>query len=703
MNSSATPPPPPPGLGDPTGLRPSHASQVASPSSFDAVQLASFLPSDIASATALLQHYRLELQQQQQNSSATLSSLPFPPSSRSGLQSGCGRDLSAPEEVASEGAGLIDAELEAQILAEIASAACFNNKIDLSLLSFKQRLAFADLLRYKQCQLQQLSQHAGVLLQDIEKHRDGYLDTGRLFVLFPNAKSALCRKANGVGSGRSASGSHIAVPSSHVPWLSAFDSISDGSAPPHTPGGSSSRVGAPGSRSSPSATTAACLAAAAAAAAAEQEHEEEENGILPHVSQPFIRSTTRSRTTPALRRPPDMWMEKACGEHETYGTLPEGDLFKRCFSGSSSLADATATTAAETPAGNMEDRVREASEGNVSALSGDFALLHAQSNKGTHTPQKSVTGAEEQEEGSTRPHGTIESPPFFQRNMRRTTTMPNDRMTGKVLMLNHAHREAVQASGVGSHPDFSANPNSDTPGTWASTPSGRNGRCVRIDTSALAAARQDFSNLNSGNNAMAALLGDIKLLQEASASVQAATRSPQPGDPNAFFQRSNRRTTTLPGTMANVKIRATDVQRVLHTKGRCKPCAFYYNKRKGCRNGAECEFCHHEEHSKLTLKQWKKHQQRAHRSRLLEECEGTEASSIDFQSSGVLIEQNDASVIPAFTTGHIVTPASEVQHSMISGPFGLNTAALTAESLAHVREKLAELTSASEATLPTGG
>ncbi|KAK1444255.1 hypothetical protein BgAZ_101610 [Babesia gibsoni] len=44
------------------------------------------------------------------------------------------------------------------------------------------------------------------------------------------------------------------------------------------------------------------------------------------------------------------------------------------------------------------------------------------------------------------------------------------------------------------------------------------------------------------------------------------------------------------------------------TKRTCKPCAFFYNKKKGCRNGLSCEFCHHEDHAICTLKQWKKQQ-----------------------------------------------------------------------------------------------
>ncbi|PFH31997.1 hypothetical protein BESB_019380 [Besnoitia besnoiti] len=73
------------------------------------------------------------------------------------------------------------------------------------------------------------------------------------------------------------------------------------------------------------------------------------------------------------------------------------------------------------------------------------------------------------------------------------------------------------------------------------------------------------------------------------------------------YPRTQRRTATLPSTTANAQLQSMDVQCLLHLQGWCKPCAFYYN-RKGCRNGANCEFCHHEVHSKLTLKQWKKQQ-----------------------------------------------------------------------------------------------
>ncbi|SOV16558.1 conserved Plasmodium protein, unknown function [Plasmodium sp. gorilla clade G2] len=52
------------------------------------------------------------------------------------------------------------------------------------------------------------------------------------------------------------------------------------------------------------------------------------------------------------------------------------------------------------------------------------------------------------------------------------------------------------------------------------------------------------------------------------------------------------------------------IQDILHINGQCKPCAFFYNKNKGCRNGDSCEFCHHVDHSNLSLKQWKKQQKK---------------------------------------------------------------------------------------------
>ncbi|KAK1933407.1 hypothetical protein X943_003518 [Babesia divergens] len=68
-----------------------------------------------------------------------------------------------------------------------------------------------------------------------------------------------------------------------------------------------------------------------------------------------------------------------------------------------------------------------------------------------------------------------------------------------------------------------------------------------------------------------------------------------------------RRCATLPDCRSDFPI-SNDVQLMLHMQGTCKPCAFYYNKKKGCRNGISCGFCHHEDHSSCTLKQWKKQQ-----------------------------------------------------------------------------------------------
>ncbi|CDR96317.1 hypothetical protein, conserved [Babesia bigemina] len=62
---------------------------------------------------------------------------------------------------------------------------------------------------------------------------------------------------------------------------------------------------------------------------------------------------------------------------------------------------------------------------------------------------------------------------------------------------------------------------------------------------------------------------------------------------------------------------AGDVQLMLHIQGKCKPCAFYYNKNKGCRNGSSCVFCHHEDHCFFTLKRWKKQQRQFSQSRSL--------------------------------------------------------------------------------------
>ncbi|GIX62052.1 uncharacterized protein BcabD6B2_14870 [Babesia caballi] len=85
------------------------------------------------------------------------------------------------------------------------------------------------------------------------------------------------------------------------------------------------------------------------------------------------------------------------------------------------------------------------------------------------------------------------------------------------------------------------------------------------------------------------------------------------------FSRGPRRCATLPERRDNLPISELsqylldlrsdgDVQLLLHMQGTCKPCAFYYNKRKGCRNGTSCGFCHHVDHSACSLKQWKKQQ-----------------------------------------------------------------------------------------------
>lgn len=686
MNRSA-PPPPPPGLGDLPGIRQAHAGHLPQHHTFLQSQLALFLPSDLASATALLQQYRMELQQQQ-SLPASLGALPTNLNSRAGVLQPYARDAAkAADDTPADASNLREADAELQLLLEIASGAFVNNKIDLSLLSFKQRLAIADLVRYKQSQLQQMSQQASLLLHQLEKNREGYVDSSKLLLLFPNARAALAKCAS-QGSGRAATD----IGCLQGQWLRAYDAATEGSRGP--------RMTASGSpRMTPGMSRMAGTATAETLGTVKNEHEHGDD-MLAHAGQPFTRNNTRSRTTPAIRGSPESWLEKPCGETEDYSSTQEGDLFKQCFSMSSSLAEAAATTSAETPAGGLEDRARDDSEGDVSTLLEDLATLHTQ--QGTRGLQKVVEAGEEPDDGVPEGQGAAEGTPFFQRNMRRTTTVPNGSFAGKVMMFGgNLDRESLPGAGTGSLPDFSPQTKSDMGSMWNTTPAARNGRCVRIDTNALAAAlRPDYGNI-AGND-MAALLGDLKLLQEASATVHAATRSTPTNESNALFQRNNRRTTTLPGTMANIKIRATDVQRMLHTKGRCKPCAFYYNKRKGCRNGSECEFCHHEEHSKLTLKQWKKHQQRAHRTRLLEDCDGAEGSGIlsGFQSPGVMLDSADSGV-PTFAQGHAPS-AADVQHPVLPRQYALNSAGFTAESLAQVRERLAELTSAAESALPEG-
>ncbi|XP_955466.1 uncharacterized protein TA18205 [Theileria annulata] len=82
------------------------------------------------------------------------------------------------------------------------------------------------------------------------------------------------------------------------------------------------------------------------------------------------------------------------------------------------------------------------------------------------------------------------------------------------------------------------------------------------------------------------------------------------------FQRKKKRSSTLPNP--NVKMNLSgEVQLILHNKGTCKPCAFVYNKKKTCRNGLSCGFCHHEDHALCTLKRWKKQQKLASFVRIL--------------------------------------------------------------------------------------
>lgn len=80
----------------------------------------------------------------------------------------------------------------------------------------------ADLVRYKQCQLQQMAQQASLLLHQLEKNKDGYVDPSRLLLLFPSARAVLA-KSSPVGLARSASGTHLDIPCPAVRWLGAFD------------------------------------------------------------------------------------------------------------------------------------------------------------------------------------------------------------------------------------------------------------------------------------------------------------------------------------------------------------------------------------------------------------------------------------------------------------------------------------------------
>ncbi|XP_053993093.1 uncharacterized protein LOC128884073 isoform X2 [Hylaeus volcanicus] len=48
------------------------------------------------------------------------------------------------------------------------------------------------------------------------------------------------------------------------------------------------------------------------------------------------------------------------------------------------------------------------------------------------------------------------------------------------------------------------------------------------------------------------------------------------------------------------------LQNFLHIQRQCRPCAFFYSKKKNCRNSYSCKFCHHSDHSIISMKQWKK-------------------------------------------------------------------------------------------------
>ncbi|KAL8447163.1 hypothetical protein Emag_004429 [Eimeria magna] len=653
------------------------------------------IPGDLASATALLQQYHAELQQQQQQQQQRQSAAgglmgSMTLAAAAELLQSHSRDASKrAAEIPMNFGSLRGADAELQALLDVAAGALVNNSIDFALLSFKQRQALANLVRQKQAQLQQLSQHADLLLHQLDKDREGFLDISRLLVLFPGARRALEKNlmaARAQGKGDPLTASSL--------WLRAYE------------GGSTalSRVGA----GSPTVS----LESVETPEQLQRDHEQDAAALVAAASQPFIRSNTRSRTSPAGRGLPENWVKKVVCYSETYNSTQGGEGFKRGVSGASSLAEAAATTSAETPAAVYEDRRRDVSEGDVSALLGEFALLQAQQTSGGLQSAMAAAGGQEAPPTLT---PAAPEPPFFQRNIRRTTTMPNGSLAGKLLVLgggNAADREAFDMHGAASVLAPAVPPlkgNADSSWGPASPAAPRNGRCVRIDTNTLAAAAAaaaattpEYGGGLLPEDEVTALLGELKLLQEASANVQPAACSPASTDAGARFQRSNRRTTTLPGTMANIKIRATDVQRVLHTKGRCKPCAFYYNKRKGCRNGIDCEFCHHEEHSKLTLKQWKKHQQRAHRTRLLEDCENTEGtgSLSELQAAGVLIDAKEGGITQTFSPTQVAPSPDAQQRPLLSHAFALSSSGLSPESLAQVRDRLKELTNAAEVSLP---
>ncbi|KAL8272855.1 hypothetical protein Esti_003242 [Eimeria stiedai] len=660
-------------------------------------------PGHLASATALLQQYHAELQQQQQQRQSAAGGLvgSMPLAAAAELLQAHPRDApkaSAATDIPNFGS-LRGAEAELQALLDVASGALVNNSIDFALLSFEQRQALATLVRHKQAQLQQLSQHADLLLHQLDENRDGFLDISRLLLLFPGARLALEKTAGGAmeqGKSDPLTASSLWSRAAYEVG-NALQILSVSSSGPAL-----SHVGA--------ASPTVSLESLETPEQMHHEHEQEAAALVAAASQPFIRSNARSRTSPAGRGLPENWVKKVVCYSETYSSSQGSEGSKRGLSGTSSLAEAAATTSADTPGAVYEDCRRDLGEGDVSALLGEFALLQAQQAKGGLQSALAAAGA--QEAPTLAPPAA--DPPFFQRNMRRTTTMPNGSLAGRLVMLGGGNT----AEGQAFHPHGAANVLSsaaaspleaNAEGSWgAASPisSSRNGRCVRIDTNtiaaaaaAAAAATPDYGAGLLPEDEVTALLGELKLLQEASANVQAAACSPTPGDAGARFQRSNRRTTTLPGTMANIKIRATDVQRVLHTKGRCKPCAFYYNKRKGCRNGIDCGFCHHEEHSKLTLKQWKKHQQRAHRTRVLDECENTEGSGSlsGLQAASVLMDVNEGGLTQAYSPTQVAPPPDVLSHA-----YALSTSGLSPESLAQVRDRLKELTNAADVALPDG-
>ena len=150
MNTRAAPPPPP-GLGKPLGVGQPHTSHLHSPQILgQPQQLMPLPPRDMASAAALLQHYGVELQQHLGQAPFALLPSGRPPVAGEGIVGSLSRDAAPAAEGAANAAVqsslLKPAEIELKILLEIASAACVqDNKIDISLLSSKQRMAFVSL------------------------------------------------------------------------------------------------------------------------------------------------------------------------------------------------------------------------------------------------------------------------------------------------------------------------------------------------------------------------------------------------------------------------------------------------------------------------------------------------------------------------------------------------------------------------------